>query len=51
MKHIKKPEDINNKIKKKKEKPFFEPIIISKDEMDKIEKEELKKEIKIVKDS
>ena len=36
-------------MKKKNQKPYFKPIIISKDEMDKFKKEELKEEKKIVK--
>lgn len=46
QKHIKKLEYIKYKIKKKNEKPFFKPIITSKDEIDKLEEIELKKKRK-----
>ena len=36
---------------KKNEKPFFKPIIMSKDDMDKFEEKELRKERRIARNS
>ena len=47
QKHIKKLKDIKDKIKKKNEKPFFKPIVISEHDMDKFGEKELKKKEKL----